>query len=69
MKKVFLLALVGGAFAMTSCKKDYTCDCTVSGVNIPLEFKDAKKKDATDACDQAESTYKIADSGASCTLK
>jgi len=72
MKKLFLSAIVVFvATAFTSCKKDYTCECKFSqgtpDINIPIE--DAKKADAQDACDQAETTYKIADANANCTLK
>ncbi len=31
MKKLLILAVVAGAFTMTSCKKVYKCACTVSG--------------------------------------
>lgn len=72
MKKVLLFVaalFIVGAFA--SCKKDYTCDCkfTVAGMpdmNIPIN--DAKKADAKDVCDQAETTYKLADPNVECTL-
>ncbi len=71
MKKLSLLGLVFGSLvAMTSCKKDYTCDCTfTTAPDITIDITKAKKADAQDACDSAETTYKIADSGASCTLK
>ncbi len=72
MKKLILGAIVLFiAGASTSCKKDYTCEYKFTqgtpDINIPLE--NAKKADAEDACDQAETTYKIADANANCTLK
>ena len=62
---IVILATVG----LSSCKKDYTCTCTVSGVATPVEFAKAKKKDAEDACTALETTSKVVDPAASCTLK
>ncbi len=31
MKKLLILAVIAGAFTMTSCKKIYKCACTVNG--------------------------------------
>lgn len=71
MKKVFigssvaLLALV----VLSSCKKDYTCVCTFTGgTTLNIDIKDAKKKDAESSCAAAETTYKGADPGASCSI-
>lgn len=55
MKKVLFLSLVLGGLALTSCKKDYTCECTfeIEGLGKQthsFEIKDAKKKDAEDGC-------------------
>ena len=39
------------AFSFTSCKKDYTCSCTFSGVitgSASETYPDLKKKDAED---------------------
>ena len=70
MKKTLLFACATliCAATMTSCKKDYTCTCKVAGQTIPLELKDVKKKDAQSSCDQAQTTYRIADASASCGL-
>jgi hypothetical protein len=68
MKKLMLVAVVA-AFGMVSCKKDYTCECTVSGATLKVEYSKVKKKDAETSCDSAETTYKQADASASCTLK
>ena len=68
MKKVFLaVAVIAGTFSMTSCKKDYDCDCTISGTTTTSTIKDAKKKDAQDACNALSAAASI--SGGSCTLK
>lgn len=56
MKKVLFLSLVFGGLALTSCKKDYTCECkkNLGGMSWAYTFdiNDAKKKDA-----EAECTY------------
>jgi hypothetical protein len=66
MKKVLVVAAVA-MMALVSCKKDYTCDCTVLGQTSSTEFKDVKKKDAQEACDEASVALTILDG--SCTLK
>ena len=68
MKKLMLLGAAIAMLSVTACKKDYTCACTVSTGNIDLEFENAKKQDAEDACQAAEDTYKILDPNASCSL-
>ncbi len=60
MKKVlFVAAIAAFAFGATSCKKDYTCECstTVNGETFTTsaEYKDVKKKDAEDSCEAANS--------------
>ncbi|PIE86818.1 MAG: hypothetical protein CSA03_03510 [Bacteroidetes bacterium] len=69
MKKALFIGVFGmfGIMALASCKKDYICNCTVNGNEATLQIKDAKKKDAQDACDDAEATYAQAGT-ASCTL-
>lgn len=70
MKKLVVLGLVVAGFAMTSCKKDYTCECTFTSIpTINIEYTKVKKADAETSCDAAETTYKVGDSGANCTLK
>lgn len=64
MKKVLVAVAVVAFFA--SCKKDYSCDCTILGTTTKTAIKDAKKKDATDACDALDTSAKIL--GGSCTL-
>jgi hypothetical protein len=67
MKKVMMIAIVGGAFALTSCKKDYSCECTSGGSTYTLTIADAKKKDAENACDTWGVLYTLG--GGTCTLK
>jgi hypothetical protein len=69
-KSIFVLSALA-MFAFVSCKKDYTCECT----NVPslgtvnLTFEDAKKKDAEEACTEAQTTYNVASPNVSCALK
>jgi len=67
MKKLFILAVVAGAFTMTSCKKDWTCECKNSTGTYPITMTNVKKADAKKACDTWNTTY--AASGGSCSLK
>jgi len=70
MKKLFIIiAVVGVAISISSCKKDYTCDCTYDGQTVSAEINNAKSSDANAACDELETLYKASDSSASCTLK
>jgi hypothetical protein len=66
MKKFMMIALVmaGSAVMFSSCKKDHTCDCTVSGKHT---LEKSSKKDAKKACDAWDAGEKIL--GGSCKLK
>jgi hypothetical protein len=66
MKKITFVIAAVGLISMTSCKKDYTCTCTDGTDTEKFEFKDAKKKDAKNACDTWNSLYAIG--GGSCSL-
>lgn len=67
MKKLILLAVIAGAFTMTSCKKDRTCSCT-GAVKIDFTVPKASKADAKKTCDAAQTTYSTA-GATTCTLK
>ena len=67
MKKLALIAFVG-VLALTSCKKDYTCDCTIANQTTSTAYNGLSKKEAKDtkvACDNANATAAIF--GGSCT--
>ena len=66
MKKFIAIAALG-VLTLASCKKDYTCSCTINGVTTDSMYKDIKKKDAETACDAATATFAAA--GGTCTLK
>ena len=60
MKKVLLIAAVAG-LSMVSCKKDYTCTCTVTDngqtTTYTYQLKDVKKKDAKASCNNAGAAW------------
>lgn len=54
MKKVLFVAVVA-AFAMTSCKKKYTCCCDVLGTSTCVESGEKmKKSDAETWCNSGD---------------
>jgi len=60
MKKFATIAIIAlaGSIFLPSCKKEYTCVCTMSGggVNMTAEAKTGKmsKKDAKAECDKGD---------------
>lgn len=52
MKKIVTIVAVAlfGALVLPSCKKDYTCTCTVAGQSISTTIH-ASKKDAKASCE------------------
>jgi hypothetical protein len=70
MKKLSLLSIAAlfVATTFTSCKKDYTCECTdkIDNTVDKFEYKKVKKADAEDACNTTSALYSIG--GGSCTL-
>ncbi|WP_118950089.1 hypothetical protein [Taibaiella helva] len=61
MKKIALIAMVAfvgvSSMTFTSCskKKDWSCDCTISGLSGGTPILDKKKGDAEKMCDEIES--------------
>ena len=66
MKKVLLVSAIA-MLALASCKKDYTCECTLLGQTTETVLTDVSKKDATTACDESSTAVSIL--GGSCELK
>lgn len=64
--KMFFVAAAVALISLSSCKKDYVCECEYSQGGATgtatYNFNDAKKKDAESSCDAAE------ESGWTCTL-
>jgi hypothetical protein len=52
MKKLSLIfaGLFMVAMTLTSCKKDWTCKCTVGGMSANYTIENATKADAKTAC-------------------
>lgn len=75
MKKVLFVAALGMTFAMVSCKKDYTCECTTSvtgvGTSSASTTINDTKKNAEAACDEGDATTSVGgvSSTVECTLK
>jgi hypothetical protein len=69
MKKIIFASIILGGLAISSCNKERACDCTVSGQTISADLAKGKKSEQEDACKTIETTYKLADPAASCTLK
>lgn len=66
MKKapLYLLFAMFGAMMFASCKKDYTCECTVGipaffDTTVLIEIEDAKKKQAEVACENSANAIKV----------
>ncbi len=69
MKKLFILAVIAGAFSLTSCKKDYTCECKDNSTGI-LDISYTQKSTKAKAktwCEAYNATWAILDS--KCALK
>ena len=59
MKKILLIVAVA-SFVMTSCKKDYTCECTLSGNGVSGTTSGTihdTKSNATTACEAGNSSF------------
>jgi len=69
MKKIIGVAAfaVLGMVALSSCKKDYTCACTVGTTTDSTVYKDIKKKDAEAACSTLSTQVAIV--GGSCAIQ
>lgn len=76
MKNLLKLTVVGvfGVVALTSCKKDWTCECAanIGGVTIHSDtlspvLSDLSKKDAQTSCDAHANTLSTAMPGITCT--
>ena len=69
MKKVILLAFVA-ATALTSCKKDWTCECTDNGTSLgTVTIENKTKATAKTACEGNNVTYQAVAPGVKCELK
>lgn len=54
MRKVFLIAIIFGGLAITSCKKDWVCECDFGGKVNSQVIKDKSKNHAMRMCKSSE---------------
>jgi hypothetical protein len=66
MKKIAPIAVLALFVAFTSCKKKYTCECTIAGTTTKAESGKVKKSEAKTWCDNADASAKTV--GGSCKL-
>lgn len=68
MKKIVTIAAVAlfGAILLPSCKKDYTCTCSILGQSASYTYKKVKKSEAKTSCDQQNTAAAVV--GGSCSL-
>ncbi|MCB9222807.1 MAG: hypothetical protein H6582_01415 [Crocinitomicaceae bacterium] len=68
MKKVFSVGfLIATLTLLSSCRKEWDCECTVSGSTSSSKISDATKSEAEDACMALDEAAAIA--GGNCELK
>lgn len=67
MKKIIFAIAALGLISLTSCKKNYTCECTIAGTTTSSETGKVKKSDAETYCNNANSGAALL--GGSCKLK
>ena len=72
MKKVLFVAAVA-VLGLTSCKKNWNCECKVTVSNVSTTqtsaINGATKKNATDACNTVQASYNTVYSTGTCELK
>ena len=61
-----IVAIALFAFTFASCKKDYTCECTILGITTS-DTQKLSKKDADTWCGDSNTAAQIL--GGSCSLK
>ncbi|HRO76453.1 MAG TPA: hypothetical protein PLP27_09925 [Crocinitomicaceae bacterium] len=71
MKKVLLVAVAGVfVLGLSSCKKDWTCSCTVGSSPAGSKAIEGKtKKDAKTECTSYETTLKLVAPSIVCEVK
>ncbi len=70
MKTLKIFALASFAVAvLASCKKDYTCNCTVSGFTAVAEtYTSVSKSDAESKCSDFEADAQEDFAGVTCSI-
>ncbi|MCG8576274.1 MAG: hypothetical protein MI810_15400 [Flavobacteriales bacterium] len=63
MKRIILSSFIAlGVLAFTSCKKDYTCECTTTTAGVSATASTTitdTKKNATESCDAGDATTTV----------
>lgn len=67
MKKLVLAVAALGLISLTSCKKEYTCACTIFGTTTEAKTAKVTKSDAKSQCEALDAQAKPFDG--SCSLK
>ena len=67
MKKLVLAVAALGLISLTSCKKEYTCSCSILGTTSDTKTGKVKKSDAKSSCEALNTQAKTV--GGSCALK
>lgn len=62
-KKLFFLALAAGMLTV-SCTRDWNCECTAGGQTDTHQYKDMKRSEAKENCDNLSNLP-----GVECSLK
>ena len=75
MKKLLisLVVVAFASFALTSCKKDYTCECEYEMLGVKqthsFPIEKSSKKDAKDVCSEYATTAGVGGITYNCALK
>lgn len=68
MKKITFLSVITISLLSTSCKKNWTCECT-GATNINISITNKTKSNAKTICDSYENTYSTLAQATKCDLK
>lgn len=69
MKNVLGIAILGMCL-FSSCKKDWSCNCTSGGVTNPVEsYSGFTKKEAQVKCDDVQKDFQEYDSSLTCEVE
>ncbi|WP_157977045.1 hypothetical protein [Taibaiella helva] len=65
---LLVLCCLLGILLVSSCKKDYTCTCTVERTKYIYEYPNQMKSEAKESCDQQDAAARMTDPNGNCTL-
>lgn len=67
-KHILSIAAVAVIGLFSSCRKDYTCTCTVNDEKSVVIYNQDHKSSAERACDERATAAKLADPQATCSI-